>query len=71
MKEYLIKQDEWCGAIAFNKDSSILVAGCNKDIKVFQYIQGKLNQVQLLSEHTDYVHTLNVMKKYKQFGIWK
>ncbi|CAD8174767.1 unnamed protein product [Paramecium pentaurelia] len=33
MKQYSIKQDEWCQAIAFNKDYSKVVAGCDNDIK--------------------------------------
>ncbi|CAD8201388.1 unnamed protein product [Paramecium pentaurelia] len=67
IKQYSIKQDEWCIAIAFNKDQSIVLAGCNNDIKVFKHVQGKLNQVQLLSEHTDIVNTLNFMKNTNDF----
>ncbi|CAD8117659.1 unnamed protein product [Paramecium primaurelia] len=67
MKQYSIKQDEWSYATAFNKDQSILVAGCNNIIKVFQNIQGKFNQIQLLSEHTKTVSTLNFMKNTNNF----
>ncbi|CAD8117121.1 unnamed protein product [Paramecium primaurelia] len=67
MNQYSIKQNEWCFAIAFNKDYSILVAGCNKDIKVFQHLQGELNQIQFLSEHKNYVNTLNFMKNSNNF----
>ncbi|CAD8190170.1 unnamed protein product [Paramecium pentaurelia] len=67
MKECSIKQDEWCSAIAFNKDQSIVVAGCKNDINVFQHLQGKLNQIQQLSEHTNYVYTLNFMKNTNNF----
>ncbi|CAD8137775.1 unnamed protein product [Paramecium octaurelia] len=62
-----IKQNEYCCAIAVNKDFSILVAGCYSQIKVFEFKQGNLKQVQLLSEHTYYVYTLNFMKKSDQF----
>ncbi|CAD8085149.1 unnamed protein product [Paramecium primaurelia] len=62
-----IKQDQYCIAIAVNKDCSIVVAGCNKQIKVFEFQQGMLNQVQLLSEHGSTVVTLNFMKRSDQF----
>ncbi|CAD8090457.1 unnamed protein product [Paramecium sonneborni] len=62
-----IRQNEWCGAIAFNKDYSIVVAGSKKDIKVFQQIQGKLNQIQQLSWHKKLVSSLNFMKNTNNF----
>ncbi|CAD8169861.1 unnamed protein product [Paramecium pentaurelia] len=62
-----IKQNEWCQAIAFNKDCSIVVAGCDKNIKVFQHRQGKLDQIQILSEHRYNVYTLNFMKNTNNF----
>ncbi|CAD8129380.1 unnamed protein product [Paramecium sonneborni] len=62
-----IKQNEWCRAIAFNKDNSIVIAGCDKDIKVFQHTQGKLNQIQSLSEHKYQVQTLNFMQYTNNF----
>ncbi|CAD8156397.1 unnamed protein product [Paramecium pentaurelia] len=51
IKQNSIKLDQWCYAIAVNKDCSILIAGCNSQIKVFEFIQGILRQVQILSEH--------------------
>ncbi|CAD8172294.1 unnamed protein product [Paramecium pentaurelia] len=65
--ENSIKQNETCCAIAFNSDQSIVVAGCSKDIKVFQHILGKLDQIQLLSQHTQNVNTLNFMKNKNNF----
>ncbi|CAK56685.1 unnamed protein product, partial (macronuclear) [Paramecium tetraurelia] len=62
-----IIQDETCYAIAFNKDNSIVLAGCNSEMKVFQLQQGKLNQIQLISEHQDIVFTLNFMNKTNNF----
>ncbi|CAD8129635.1 unnamed protein product [Paramecium sonneborni] len=67
IKENSIKQNQWCCAIAFNRDQSIVVAGCENDIKVFQNIQGKLNQIQFLREHTQLVQSLNFMKNTNNF----
>ncbi|CAD8097696.1 unnamed protein product [Paramecium primaurelia] len=62
-----IQQKEYCYAIEINKDNSIVVAGCGKQIKVFDLKQGKLNQSQLLSDHQQNVLTLNFMKKSNHF----
>ncbi|CAD8104653.1 unnamed protein product [Paramecium primaurelia] len=62
-----IKQDQSCYAIAVNKDFTILIAGCNNQIKVFEFIQGILKQVQVLSEHGKNIHTLNFMKGSDHF----
>ncbi|CAD8130246.1 unnamed protein product [Paramecium sonneborni] len=62
MKQNSIKQYDQFLSIAFNKDYSIVIAGQDKDIRGFKHIQGKLNQIQLLSEHTGNVFTLNLMK---------
>ncbi|CAD8214276.1 unnamed protein product [Paramecium pentaurelia] len=67
MNQNSIKQNERCYAIAFNNDCSMVIAGCHKNIKVFQNIQGKLDQIQILSEHKDYVNTLNFMKNTNNF----
>ncbi|CAD8105171.1 unnamed protein product [Paramecium sonneborni] len=63
----VIKQKEWCRAIAINKDNSILVVACVKQIKVFDFKEEQLKQTQLLNEHSDDVRTLNFMKKSNQF----
>ncbi|CAD8108085.1 unnamed protein product [Paramecium primaurelia] len=67
MNQNSIKQEDFCYAIAINKDNSIVVAGCGKQIKVFDLKQGKLNQSQLLSDHQQNVSTLNFMKKSNHF----
>ncbi|CAD8214495.1 unnamed protein product [Paramecium pentaurelia] len=67
MNQNSIKQEEKCFAIAINKDNSILLAGCDRYIKVFDFKQGKLNQLQLLSDHLNWVSTLNFMKKSNHF----
>ncbi|CAD8214309.1 unnamed protein product [Paramecium octaurelia] len=62
-----IQQREWCKAIAFNKDNSIVLAGCGHNINVFEFKQEYLKLIQLLSEHNNFVTTLNFMKKSTQF----
>ncbi|CAD8120166.1 unnamed protein product [Paramecium sonneborni] len=62
-----IKQNEYCYALAINQDNSILVAGCDMKIKVFEFQQEQLKQIQLLSEHLNLVLTLNFMQKSNQF----
>ncbi|CAD8137765.1 unnamed protein product [Paramecium octaurelia] len=60
------QQNEKCFIIAFNKDCSMLFAACKSEIKVLEFKLGILKQVQLLSEHTGPVFTLNFMKKSVQ-----
>ncbi|CAD8190900.1 unnamed protein product [Paramecium pentaurelia] len=67
MNQNSIKQQDVCFAIAINKDNSIVVAGCDKQIKVFELKESKLNQLQLLSEHQLHVQALNFMKKSNHF----
>ncbi|CAD8159245.1 unnamed protein product [Paramecium pentaurelia] len=62
-----IKQNDWCYAIAINKDCSIVLAGCNSEIKVFEFKQEVLKKTQLLIEHQDDVNTLNFMNKSNHF----
>ncbi|CAD8213032.1 unnamed protein product [Paramecium pentaurelia] len=62
-----IKQNEQCYAIAINKDNSIVLAGCESQIKVFEFKQEQLKQTQLLSEHSRNITTLNFIKKQNQF----
>ncbi|CAD8108060.1 unnamed protein product [Paramecium primaurelia] len=67
IKENSIKQNEHCYAIAINKDCSMLVAGSQNQIKYFEFKQGVLKQVEILSEHENNVSTLNFMNKSDQF----
>ncbi|CAD8105531.1 unnamed protein product [Paramecium primaurelia] len=62
-----IKQEKGCYAIAINKDNSIVLTGYDNLIKVFENQQGNLNEIQLLSEHTTIVYTLNFMQKSNHF----
>ncbi|CAD8129587.1 unnamed protein product [Paramecium sonneborni] len=67
IKQNSIKQDDYCCAIAFNKDGSILLAASYRYIKIYQNKEGKLNQIQCLREHTNTVYTLNFMKITNNF----
>ncbi|CAD8119142.1 unnamed protein product [Paramecium sonneborni] len=67
IKQNTSKQNQWYYAITFNKDCSIVAAGCEENIKVYQHKEGKLNQIQVLSEHTKGVITLNFMRNTNDF----
>ncbi|CAD8212090.1 unnamed protein product [Paramecium octaurelia] len=61
-----VKQQEFCGALAFNADCSILVIGCNKTIKIFDFDQGVLKLIQILTGHSNLIQTLNFMRNNNQ-----
>ncbi|CAD8131256.1 unnamed protein product [Paramecium sonneborni] len=61
-----IKQDEWCLAVDLNKDGSILAAGCNTEIKIYEFKQGMLKLNQILNKHKTNVYILNFMKQSNQ-----
>ncbi|CAD8204816.1 unnamed protein product [Paramecium pentaurelia] len=67
IQKYYIQQWEYCYAIAINQDNSIVLAGCDSKIKIFEFKQEQLIQIQLLSDHQSNVTTLNFMKKSNQF----
>ncbi|CAD8179281.1 unnamed protein product [Paramecium pentaurelia] len=60
-------QFDLCLAIAIDNDCSTLVAGCREKIKVYEFKQGIIDEIQTLNEHKDRICTLNFMKKSKQF----
>ncbi|CAD8118943.1 unnamed protein product [Paramecium primaurelia] len=61
-----IKQQESCNAVAINKDCSIVAAGCNKLIKIYDFKQGMLILNQVLNEHKNDAVILNFMKQSNQ-----
>ncbi|CAD8213107.1 unnamed protein product [Paramecium pentaurelia] len=61
-----IKQQEYCWAVAINKDCSIVAAGCNKLIKIYEFQQGMLKLNQVLNQHKNNVFTLIFMKQQNQ-----
>ncbi|CAD8196157.1 unnamed protein product [Paramecium pentaurelia] len=66
MKQNCIKQQESCYALAFNNDSSILIAGCNTKIKIYQFINEELKEKQIISEQKEFT-CLIFMKKRNHF----
>ncbi|CAK69835.1 unnamed protein product (macronuclear) [Paramecium tetraurelia] len=58
-----IQQNEYCYAIAINSDCSLIAAGSNSLIRVFE-IEGKtIRLIQNLDEHKNAIFTLNFMKR--------
>ncbi|CAD8094733.1 unnamed protein product [Paramecium primaurelia] len=57
------KQDENCYAIEFNNDMTLLIVGCNNRIKIYQFNQENLKEVQALQGHKNNVTTLSFMSK--------
>ncbi|CAD8197225.1 unnamed protein product [Paramecium pentaurelia] len=56
-----IKQQESCVAVAINQDCSIVAAGCNTLIKIYEFKQGMLKLNQVLNQHQNEV---NVQKTF-------
>ncbi|CAD8130144.1 unnamed protein product [Paramecium sonneborni] len=71
IEESQISQSDICLVIAIDNECSTLLAGCYLQIKVFEFNQGIIKQIQTLNEHKNWVHTLTFMKKSKQFISWK
>ncbi|CAD8211471.1 unnamed protein product [Paramecium pentaurelia] len=61
-----IKQQEYCYAVAINKDCSFVAAVCNKLIQIYDFKQGMIKQNQVLNQHQSDVTTLNFMKQSNQ-----
>ncbi|CAD8118322.1 unnamed protein product [Paramecium sonneborni] len=64
-----IKQPEYCHAIAINQKNTLVLVGCEKDIKVFELYQVKMKQIQILQGHTDSIFTLDFFKKQENSFI--
>ncbi|CAD8071337.1 unnamed protein product [Paramecium sonneborni] len=47
-----------CFAISFNNDGSMMVSGCSKDIKIWEFQNGKIREVLKLKGHTDVIRCL-------------
>ncbi|CAD8165042.1 unnamed protein product [Paramecium pentaurelia] len=54
-----IKQKSYCRAIAINNNNSLLLAGSQSIIKVYQFNQGMMKCIQYLNKHEKIVTTLN------------
>ncbi|CAD8155512.1 unnamed protein product [Paramecium pentaurelia] len=67
LHENSIKVIDKCRAIAINQDCSMVIVGCGKVIKLFEFKQEVLKQTQVLNEHQNNVFALNFMKNSKEF----
>ncbi|CAD8188870.1 unnamed protein product [Paramecium octaurelia] len=67
IKDNSIYQNEWCCAIAYNKDCSCVALSCDKQIKIYEFKQAILKQIHVLYQHQKDVLTLSFMKKSNQF----
>ncbi|CAK59327.1 unnamed protein product (macronuclear) [Paramecium tetraurelia] len=74
------RQEENCYAIEINEDMTFMIVGCNNRIKIYQFNQGNLKEIQVLEGHTDNVTTLSFMNTSndiisgsddKQIIIWQ
>ncbi|CAD8097166.1 unnamed protein product [Paramecium sonneborni] len=66
-KNKSLKQYNWCHAIAFNQDCSIMLAGCNEQINIYNFDGQIRNQIQVLSEHSGSVTCLQFMNITNSF----
>ncbi|CAD8157749.1 unnamed protein product [Paramecium pentaurelia] len=62
-----IKQNKNCYAIAFNQNGQIMASGCGKDIKLWNFNNGKLKEIQTLSSHKQDVSCLIFSKLSDNF----
>ncbi|CAD8126706.1 unnamed protein product [Paramecium sonneborni] len=67
LQQNCIKQQESCYALAFNNDSSILIAGSHSKIRIYKLINEELKEQQIVSEHKDDVSCLQFMKNSNHF----
>ncbi|CAK59316.1 unnamed protein product (macronuclear) [Paramecium tetraurelia] len=67
MRESSVKEEQLCRAMAFNKDCSIVLVGCNDQIQVYEFRQERLKKNKDLKEHGGNVVALSFMKKSNQF----
>ncbi|CAD8066614.1 unnamed protein product [Paramecium primaurelia] len=58
-----IQQSEYCYAIAINQDCSLIAAGSNSLINIFELKQETNKLLQILNEHQNAIFTLNFMNK--------
>ncbi|CAD8084261.1 unnamed protein product [Paramecium primaurelia] len=63
IKEQNIK----CSVFAFNQQNSIIIAGCEDTIKIFEFDNGNINCLQTLNGHNNNVSALYFMKNSNEF----
>ncbi|CAD8188625.1 unnamed protein product [Paramecium pentaurelia] len=65
--DFSVKQNEHCISIAFNSSDSIMVSTNESIINVWKFYNGKLELLQRLKQHTDWVNALVFSKKQNSF----
>ncbi|CAD8060825.1 unnamed protein product [Paramecium primaurelia] len=62
-----IHQQQLCYAIAINDSNTLLTYSAYKNIKILQFKNGQMKQLQQIQKHTDWVTTLNFFKQRPNF----
>ncbi|CAD8133717.1 unnamed protein product [Paramecium pentaurelia] len=62
-----IIQKEMCYAIDINQEFSLMISGKNEDIVLWNFQNGKINEISTLKAHSDDVQCLKFSKKQKNF----
>ncbi|CAD8189295.1 unnamed protein product [Paramecium octaurelia] len=62
-----IKQSLVCYAISFNQSGSLMISTSNQDIKVWNFEQGRMNEINKLSGHTQSISCLQFSKFSNSF----
>ncbi|CAD8058013.1 unnamed protein product [Paramecium primaurelia] len=62
LPEMTYKQKQWCYAMSFNHTRTLLALAANQDIKIFQFADGFMKQIQQLRAHSYLITTLNILR---------
>ncbi|CAD8105165.1 unnamed protein product [Paramecium sonneborni] len=62
-----LKQSDDCFTIAFNYTGQIMISGCGKDIKVWNFQNGQIQEVQKLQVHQSTISCLLFSKNQNSF----
>ncbi|CAD8165548.1 unnamed protein product [Paramecium pentaurelia] len=62
LPEMTYKQKQWCYAMSFNHTRTLLALAANQDIKIFQFADGFMKQIQQLRAHSYLITTLNTLR---------
>ncbi|CAD8130572.1 unnamed protein product [Paramecium sonneborni] len=62
-----VKQNDRCNAIVFDSCGQIMVSTENNDIKIWKFLNGKIEQIKILQGHTNSIQCLVYSKKQNSF----
>ncbi|CAD8125979.1 unnamed protein product [Paramecium sonneborni] len=62
-----IRQSVSCFAISFNQSGSLMISASNHNIKVWEFMQGRLKEITTLNGHTETISCLQFSKKSNSF----